>query len=72
MSVKAVHIELVSDMTTASFIAALKRFVSRRGIPDQIHSDNGSNFIAQLSLALLKQGQTPYDYRQSRKSIEQK
>ncbi|XP_039451159.1 uncharacterized protein LOC120430138 [Culex pipiens pallens] len=32
--------ELVSDLTTETFLATLQRFVSRRGIPRQIHSDN--------------------------------
>ena len=31
MSVKAVHLELVSDLSTESFIACLRRFVARRG-----------------------------------------
>ena len=31
LSVKAVHLELVSDMTGESFIACLCRFVARRG-----------------------------------------
>ena len=44
-SVKAVHLELVGDLTTASFLAALDRFVSRRGKPDLIISDNGTNFV---------------------------
>ena len=43
-STKAVHIEVVSDLTTEAFLASLKRFVSRRGLPQSIHSDNGSNF----------------------------
>ena len=43
-STKAVHIEVVSDLTTEAFLASLKRFVSRRGLPNSIHSDNGSNF----------------------------
>lgn len=45
MSVKAVHLELVSDMTSAAFIACLRRFVARRGKPSTIWSDHGSNFV---------------------------
>ena len=45
LSVKAVHLEVVSDLTTDAFIAALRRFVARRGKPTQIWSDHGSNFV---------------------------
>ncbi|XP_058456731.1 uncharacterized protein LOC131434103 [Malaya genurostris] len=41
---KAVHIELVSDLSTPAFIAALRRFVARRGLVSEIHSDNGTAF----------------------------
>ena len=41
---KAVHIECVSDMTTLGCIAAKRRFISRRGCPSQVFSDNGTNF----------------------------
>ncbi|GBO34490.1 hypothetical protein AVEN_109545-1 [Araneus ventricosus] len=43
---KAVHIEIVGDLTSEAFIAALKRFICRRGKPTEIHSDCGTNFIA--------------------------
>ncbi|GFU59026.1 uncharacterized protein TNCV_794371 [Trichonephila clavipes] len=43
--VKAIHLEIVSDLTTEAFLAALKRFVARRGRPIEIHSDNGRNFV---------------------------
>ena len=43
--VKAVHIELVADLTKEVCISALKRFVARRGSPTKILSDNGTNFI---------------------------
>ena len=42
---KAVYLEVVSDLTSAAFIGALKRFVGRRGCPEKIYSDNAANFI---------------------------
>lgn len=41
---KSVHIELVSDLSTPGFLKALRRFISRRGRPSHLHSDNGKNF----------------------------
>ncbi|XP_040172723.1 uncharacterized protein LOC120905745 [Anopheles arabiensis] len=41
---KAVHLEFIGDLATAGFLAALRRFTSRRGLPAHIHSDNGKNF----------------------------
>jgi len=45
MSVKAVHLELVSDLSTESFIACLRRFIASRGKPASIWSDHGTNFV---------------------------
>ncbi|XP_018359711.1 PREDICTED: uncharacterized protein LOC108758964 [Trachymyrmex cornetzi] len=45
MTIKAVHLEVVSDLTSDGFIAALRRFVARRGVPEHIYSDNGTNFV---------------------------
>jgi len=45
MTIKAVHLKLVSDLTSDGFLAALRRFTARRGIPKHIYSDNGTNFI---------------------------
>ena len=45
MSVKAVHLEAVTDLTTEGFISTLKRFIARRSLPAVIFSDNGTNFV---------------------------
>lgn len=45
LSIKAVHIEVVTDLTTDAFIAALKRFSGRRGLPTDIYCDNATNFV---------------------------
>ncbi|XP_027841178.2 uncharacterized protein LOC114122649 [Aphis gossypii] len=45
MSVKAVHLEIVYDLTTDAFFSALDRFVARRGIPSYVYSDRGSNYV---------------------------
>ncbi|KMQ85993.1 hypothetical protein RF55_15172 [Lasius niger] len=42
---KAVHLEIVSDLSTTTFLNALKRFLARRGKCISIYSDNGTAFI---------------------------
>ncbi|XP_077973538.1 uncharacterized protein LOC144428324 [Styela clava] len=45
LSIRAVHIELASSLSTDDFIDALRRFTGRRGRPVHIYCDNGSNFV---------------------------
>ncbi|XP_071052597.1 uncharacterized protein [Onthophagus taurus] len=42
---KAVHLELVTDLSSDAFLAALRRFVARRGRCIRIFSDRGTNFV---------------------------
>ncbi|XP_011883908.1 PREDICTED: uncharacterized protein LOC105571050 [Vollenhovia emeryi] len=44
LSSKALHLEAVSDLSSASFLAAFRRFISRRGHCRRLLSDNGTNF----------------------------
>lgn len=44
MTVKATHLELVSELSTQAFLAAFARFCARRGVPSTVYSDNATNF----------------------------
>ena len=44
--VRAVHLDIVPDLSTPAFIRSFRRFVARRGVPRQILSDNGKTFKA--------------------------
>ena len=45
LAIRAVHVEVAQSMDTESFINALRRFIARRGLPREIRSDNGGNFV---------------------------
>ena len=65
LATKAVHLEVIEDLSTEDFLAGLRRFISRRGLPTEIHSDNGSNFVgAKNDLQQL------YQFLQSSKTNE--
>ncbi|KAL1448332.1 hypothetical protein WDU94_014009 [Cyamophila willieti] len=46
MATKAVHLELANSLNLESCLAALDRFIARRGKPSHMYSDQGSNFKA--------------------------
>ncbi|XP_072934990.1 uncharacterized protein [Epargyreus clarus] len=45
MATKAIHLELVGDLTSQSFVGAFRRFVARRGRCTHLYSDQGRNFV---------------------------
>ena len=73
LAVTAVHIEVVHSLDTDGFINALRRFVSLRGCPTTIFSDNGTNFRAgekELRESLSEWNQTTiYDFLRQKKII---
>lgn len=44
-SSKAIHLEIVSDLTCECFLACLRRFMARRGKCSEIFSDNATTFV---------------------------
>ena len=44
VSVRAVHLDVVENLTTATFIRAFRIFVSRRDFPERLITDNAKNF----------------------------
>lgn len=62
-STRAVHLEACSDLSTEAFLSTFNCFVGRRGFPNKVFSDNGTNFVgASRSLA--------QEYKQFLKSVE--
>lgn len=43
--VKAIQLELVSNLTSEAFLAAFRRYIARTGRCTDLYSDCGSNFV---------------------------
>ena len=48
--VRAIHLEIVADLTVEEFLMTLKRFIARRGKPNEIISDNVALFKLSKSM----------------------
>lgn len=42
---RAVHLEIVQDLSTETFVLAFRKFITNKGMPHTIYSDNGSTFL---------------------------
>ena len=42
---KAVHLDVITNLTTKGFLNVFKRFIATRGKPKVMYSDNGLNFV---------------------------
>ncbi|XP_070170868.1 uncharacterized protein [Polyergus mexicanus] len=60
LSTRAVHLDVASDYSADAFLAALRRFIARRGLCRALYSDCGTNFVganAQLRALFAASGQ---------------
>ena len=70
---RAVHIEVLHSLDAHSFINAFRRFVSRRGAPLKVFSDNGTSFVAgerELNAALKRHSRDALPRYASKQHIE--
>ena len=54
-SSRAVHLELLPDLSTLSFLKSFKRLIARRGVPHLVISDNGKTFKSKFLKSFLIQ-----------------
>ena len=45
LSIRAVHVEILNSLDTESFLNGFRRFTARRGCPEAVFSDNGTNLV---------------------------
>lgn len=49
---RAIHLEVVENMTSGAFIDALRRFTSRHSIPRGLYPDNASTFVSASNILI--------------------
>ena len=63
MNVRAIHIELIPEMSTNHFVLAMVRFCNEYGIPSTIYSDNAKSFIS--GVHVLEQVFTSAEFKEN-------
>ena len=61
LSVRAIHLELVPDMSTLQFVLAFTRFTNLHGIPTHLYSDNARSFVA--ASEILQKALVSHEYK---------
>ena len=61
-STRVVVLDLVPDASAETFINSLSKFISRRGCPQIMLSDNGSPFIADITQNFVAGKNVKWDF----------
>ncbi|GFU84539.1 integrase catalytic domain-containing protein [Trichonephila clavipes] len=65
----AIHLELLTSVSTESFLLDLRRFIARRGRPSVIYSDNGTNFKGAYSTLSESELRKIVEYRRAKSNF---
>ena len=60
LNVRAIHLELLPDMSCESFLMAFCRFSNRYGCPQCVYSDNASTFLQALGILAESSSDNPF------------
>ena len=72
LATRAVHLECAFSLDEDSFFRAFLRFTSRRCTPEDVYSDNGSNFVGverEMKKSLAEWNQSQIQKRCARKGV---
>ncbi|XP_055859209.1 uncharacterized protein LOC129921419 [Episyrphus balteatus] len=64
LATKAIHLEVVSDLTTQAFLAAFRRFTARRGSCQHVYSDCGTNFVGANNELAKMLNEAKHDFKE--------
>lgn len=67
LTIRAVHLEIVENLSTDACLVSIKNFINIRGIPLRIRSDNGTNFVG--ASKTIKNTNTYLDQNQMRRDL---
>lgn len=60
LTIRAIHIELATDLSTTAALMCIKNFANRRGTPYRIRSDQGTNFVG--AAKVLANAEVPIEW----------
>ena len=70
LTTRALHIEAVNSMDSSSCVMGIESFIARRGTPQVLWSDNGTNFTGALSVFFKALNQRAIASKMAQKSIK--
>jgi len=61
LNVRAIHLELLPDLTSDQFLLSFVRFSNRYGLPRTVYSDNASTFLQSMGIVAGSSSDNPFN-----------